>query len=127
MIAVSAESGWTTSPPSGPPACSDATGAGQGAITAGEPARLMGYRVLICEDMPDVAANALVATVVEGELRQRFSLLSVLPSNYKVVLGSYIQGEQGQRAEGPPHPVPQSAIAGLDMSPTTLSLAGGWP
>ncbi len=32
-----------------------------------------------------------------GELRQRFSLLSVLPSNYKVVLGSYIQGEQGQR------------------------------
>jgi HupE/UreJ protein len=32
-----------------------------------------------------------------GELRQRFSLLSVLPSQYKVVLGSYIQGEQGQR------------------------------
>ncbi len=32
-----------------------------------------------------------------GELRQRFSLLSVLPSNYKVVLGSYVQGEQGQR------------------------------
>ncbi|WP_375765303.1 HupE/UreJ family protein [Archangium gephyra] len=32
-----------------------------------------------------------------GELRQRFSLLSVLPSHYKVVLGSYIQGEQGQR------------------------------
>ncbi|HEX5745750.1 MAG TPA: HupE/UreJ family protein [Archangium sp.] len=32
-----------------------------------------------------------------GELRQRFSLLSVLPSQYKVVLGSYVQGEQGQR------------------------------
>ena len=32
-----------------------------------------------------------------GELRQRFSLLSLLPSNYKVVLGSSVQGEQGQR------------------------------
>ncbi|MCB5410010.1 phage major capsid protein [Pseudogemmobacter faecipullorum] len=27
-------------------------------LAAGEPARLMGYNVLICEDMPDVAANA---------------------------------------------------------------------
>lgn len=27
-------------------------------LAAGEPARLMGYRVLICEDMPDIAANA---------------------------------------------------------------------
>lgn len=27
-------------------------------LAAGEPARLMGYAVLICEDMPDVAANA---------------------------------------------------------------------
>jgi HK97 family phage major capsid protein len=27
-------------------------------LAEGEPARLMGYRVLICEDMPDVAANA---------------------------------------------------------------------
>jgi len=27
-------------------------------LAAGEPARLMGYPVLICEDMPDVAANA---------------------------------------------------------------------
>ncbi len=27
-------------------------------LQAGEPARLMGYPVLICEDMPDVAANA---------------------------------------------------------------------
>lgn len=27
-------------------------------LQAGEPARLMGYAVLICEDMPDVAANA---------------------------------------------------------------------
>jgi len=32
-----------------------------------------------------------------GELRQRFSLLSVLPPHYKVVLGSSVQGEQGQR------------------------------
>jgi hypothetical protein len=32
-----------------------------------------------------------------GELRQRFTLLSVLPDNYKVVLGSSVQGEQGQR------------------------------
>jgi hypothetical protein len=32
-----------------------------------------------------------------GELRQRFALLSVLPANYKVVLGSFVQGEQGQR------------------------------
>jgi HK97 family phage major capsid protein len=27
-------------------------------LSAGEPARLMGYGVLICEDMPDIAANA---------------------------------------------------------------------
>lgn len=27
-------------------------------LATGEPARLMGYRVLICEDMPDIAANA---------------------------------------------------------------------
>jgi len=27
-------------------------------LQAGEPARLMGYRVLVCEDMPDVAANS---------------------------------------------------------------------
>ena len=27
-------------------------------LAAGEPARLMGYAVLICEDMPDIAANA---------------------------------------------------------------------
>ncbi|WP_257446744.1 HupE/UreJ family protein [Archangium lipolyticum] len=32
-----------------------------------------------------------------GQLRQRFSLLSLLPSNYRVVLGSFMQGEQGQR------------------------------
>jgi hypothetical protein len=31
-----------------------------------------------------------------GELRQRFTLLALLPSNYKVVLGSFLQGEQGQ-------------------------------
>ncbi|MBP1805513.1 phage major capsid protein [Rubellimicrobium aerolatum] len=28
-------------------------------MVAGEPARLMGYKVLICEDMPDIAANSL--------------------------------------------------------------------
>lgn len=28
-------------------------------LAAGEPARLMGYGVLICEDMPDIASNAL--------------------------------------------------------------------
>ena len=27
-------------------------------IAQGEPARLMGYRVLICEDMPDIAAGS---------------------------------------------------------------------
>ncbi|QRN93257.1 HupE/UreJ family protein [Archangium violaceum] len=32
-----------------------------------------------------------------GELRQRFSLLSLLPANYRVVLGTVMQGEQGQR------------------------------
>lgn len=36
-------------------------------------------------------------TCAPGELRQRFSLLSLLPSNYRVVLGSSVQGEQGQR------------------------------
>ncbi|OJT22365.1 hypothetical protein BO221_21475 [Archangium sp. Cb G35] len=50
-----------------------------------------------------------------GELRQRFSLLSVLPSNYKVVLGSYIQGEQGQRfadASEPTLVVSESGVSG---------------
>jgi HK97 family phage major capsid protein len=28
-------------------------------LQAGEPARLLGYRVLILEDMPDIAANAI--------------------------------------------------------------------
>jgi hypothetical protein len=32
-----------------------------------------------------------------GELRQRFSLLSLLPANFRVVLGSSVQGAQGQR------------------------------
>lgn len=32
-----------------------------------------------------------------GELRQRFTLLSLLPSNYRVVLGSSVQGAEGQR------------------------------
>ena len=36
------------------------------------------------------------------------------------------QGEQGQSSEGPPHPLPQSAIGGASMSPTTPSLAAGW-
>jgi hypothetical protein len=32
-----------------------------------------------------------------GELRQRFSLLALLPSHYRVVLGGFFQGGQGQR------------------------------
>ncbi|QRK06901.1 HupE/UreJ family protein [Archangium violaceum] len=61
-------------------------------------------------------------TCAPGELRQRFTLLSLLPPNYKVVLGSYVQGEQGQRfadatqptlvVSEPGHPERQ-AVSGL--------------
>lgn len=33
----------------------------------------------------------------QGDLAQTFRILSVLPSNYRVVLGSYVDGEAGQR------------------------------
>ena len=41
-------------------------------LAAGEPARLMGYPVLICEDMPDVAANAY--PVAFGDFRAGYTI-----------------------------------------------------
>jgi HK97 family phage major capsid protein len=41
-------------------------------ITQGEPARLMGYRVLICEDMPDIAANSL--SIAFGNFAQGYTI-----------------------------------------------------
>jgi hypothetical protein len=59
-----------------------------------------------------------------GELRQRFTVLSLLPPEYRVVLGSVVEGEQGQRfadAASPTLVVPEpgggaQAVSGL----------GGW-
>jgi hypothetical protein len=41
-------------------------------LAAGEPARLMGYPVLICEDMPDIAANAYA--IAFGDFRAGYTI-----------------------------------------------------
>lgn len=41
-------------------------------LAAGEPARLMGYPVLICEDMPDIAANA--HAIAFGDFRAGYTI-----------------------------------------------------
>jgi HK97 family phage major capsid protein len=41
-------------------------------VAAGEPPRLMGYRVLVCEDMPDIAANAFA--VAFGNFAQGYTI-----------------------------------------------------
>ena len=41
-------------------------------LAAGEPARLMGYAVLICEDMPDIAANAYAMAF--GDFRAGYTI-----------------------------------------------------
>ncbi|OYW54690.1 MAG: capsid protein, partial [Rhodobacterales bacterium 12-65-15] len=41
-------------------------------FAAGEPARLMGYPVLICEDMPDIAANAYA--IAFGDFRAAYTV-----------------------------------------------------
>ena len=60
----------------------------------GQPCARTGATALLRESYVELGATFSCAP---GELRQRFSLLSLLPSNYRVVLGSYVQGEQGQR------------------------------
>jgi hypothetical protein len=60
----------------------------------GQPCARTGTSARVRESFVELGATFQCAP---GELRQRFSLLSLLPSNYKVVLGSSIQGEQGQR------------------------------
>ncbi len=57
----------------------------------------------------------------EGELKQVFRLLDVLPSNYKVVLGSQVDGERGQRfAQGSR----QTLIIPAKEQPAVESLSG---
>jgi len=41
-------------------------------LAAGEPARLMGYRVLIAEDMPDIAANAFA--IAFGDFKSAYTI-----------------------------------------------------
>lgn len=41
-------------------------------LAAGEPARLMGYRVLICEDMPDIAADSL--SIAFGDFESGYTI-----------------------------------------------------
>lgn len=42
-------------------------------MVAGEPARLMGYKVLICEDMPDIAANSLA--IAFGDFQAGYTIV----------------------------------------------------
>ncbi len=42
-------------------------------MSSGEPARLMGYRVLICEDMPDLAANSL--SIAFGDFQSGYTIV----------------------------------------------------
>ncbi|WNG37457.1 HupE/UreJ family protein [Archangium violaceum] len=60
----------------------------------GQPCARTGTTARVREAFVELGATFSCAP---GELRQRFTLLSLLPPNYKVVLGSYVQGEQGQR------------------------------
>jgi hypothetical protein len=62
--------------------------------SGGQPCARAGTTARVRESLVELGATF---TCAPGELRQRFSLLSLLPSNYRVVLGSSIQGEQGQR------------------------------
>ncbi|MDP3196725.1 phage major capsid protein [Tabrizicola sp.] len=41
-------------------------------LAAGEPSRLMGYPVLVCEDMPDIAANAFA--IAFGDFRAAYTI-----------------------------------------------------
>jgi len=41
-------------------------------LAAAEPARLMGYPVLICEDMPDIAANAYA--IAFGDFKSAYTI-----------------------------------------------------
>lgn len=41
-------------------------------LAAGEPARLMGYAVVVCEDMPDIAANAYA--IAFGDFRAGYTI-----------------------------------------------------
>ena len=41
-------------------------------LAAAEPARLMGYPVVICEDMPDVAANAYA--IAFGDFKSAYTI-----------------------------------------------------
>lgn len=59
----------------------------------------------------------------DGDLRQDFKILRILPTNYRVVLGSQLEGERGRRfAQGVftalevPRPKPPSVIDGQKLS-----------
>lgn len=59
----------------------------------------------------------------EGDLRQDFKILRILPTNYRVVLGSQLEGERGRRfAQGVftalevPRPKPPSVIDGQKLA-----------
>lgn len=59
----------------------------------------------------------------EGDLRQDFKILRILPTNYRVVLGSQLEGERGRRfAQGVftalevPRPKPASVVDGQRLA-----------
>jgi hypothetical protein len=87
----------------------------------GQPCPRTGATARLRESYVELAATF---SCPPGELRQRFTVLSLLPPEYRVVLGSMVEGEQGQRfadASSPTLVVPEpgggtQAVSGL----------GGW-
>jgi hypothetical protein len=63
-------------------------------------------------------------TCPPGELRQRFTVLSLLPPEYRVVLGSVVEGEQGQRFADATSPTLVVPEPGASSQP--VSGLGGW-
>ncbi|MET0406505.1 MAG: HupE/UreJ family protein [Cystobacter sp.] len=79
----------------------------------GTPCTRTAQRARVREGYVELGATFACAP---GELRQRFTLLSVLPPGYKVVLGSVIQGEVGQRFADAAQPTLVVAEAGAEAS-----------
>ncbi|MFY0575838.1 HupE/UreJ family protein [Cystobacter fuscus] len=59
-----------------------------------------------------------------GELRQRFTLLAVLPPGYRVVLGSLVQGERGQRFADAAQPT--LVVSTEDSAEEAFTGLAGW-
>ena len=77
-------------------------------MVAGEPARLMGYKVLICEDMPDIAANSL--SIAFGDFQAGYTIakrpdLRVLRDDDEPFNGLYACGDVAGSFYGHEYPL----------------------